>query len=228
MKVLMLAGPGASGKTSLLEALEVLGRERGLKVNFMKSTTRKSYAQAGKESEQAALSDPNNPLFQDQVMYDFCNSALGAVKQQAGVDLLVMDRSPYDYAAYYMTVFAKDLTIATIEAKRSVADNYMAQIGQWCQELVVTPLPWPQPWSKDTESSDGWRADKTGKNFLWSSVVMNELGEAFRRPLLSQYRYGVNAHRRLQRLVPFTETGSIETRAACMMASLFPDLHGSM
>lgn len=227
-KVLMFAGPGTSGKTSLLEAIEKLGVQRGLSIRFMKSTTRKSYAEAGKDNEQAALTDPNNPEFQNNVMFDFCNSTLEFLKEVNGkCDLAVIDRSPYDYASYYLTVFAPTLKIDTIVAKRNIADGYMAQYGQQCSELVVMPLPWPMPWSKDAESSDGWRADKTGKNFLWSSVLMSELQEAFRRPLLSSFRYGVNAGRRLQRLVPFAETGGIEVRAANTLAALFPDHHGT-
>lgn len=230
-KLLMFAGPGNSGKTTLLTELALKGgAQRGLEIEIMRSTTRSTYAQAGKENEAQALSDPSNPEFQDAVMYDFCNSALKFVNTNNGkCDLIVMDRSPYDYMAYYLTVFAQQLTVEKIDQKRHLADTYMAKLADLgLEEIVITPLPWPMPWSKDTISSDGWRADKTGKNFLWSSVLMSELQEAFRRPGLAHFRYGVNSRKRLHRLVPFAETGSIEVRAANMLATMFPDLHGNM
>jgi hypothetical protein len=226
MKILMFSGPGNSGKTSLMQALEALAAQRALRVKIMPSTTRKSYAVAGKGSEQADIDDPNAPEFQDQVMLTFMNEAVAFAKAQSygECDLLIYDRTPYDYAAYYMQRFAANLKINTINTKRNLADLCMAQLGQACSDLVVTPLPWPMPWNKDqAESSDGWRADKTGKNFLWNCVVMNELTEAFRRPILSNYSYGINAPKRLHRLVPFAETGSIEVRAANTLANLFPD-----
>jgi hypothetical protein len=157
--------------------------------------------------------------FQDQVMEDFCQSLYHAVldADSDGAELLITDRTPYDYASYYLNVFQAQLTLEHIYNKREQADVATIQLLNHCNSILLTPLPWPMPWSKDTVSSDGWRADKTGKNFLWSSVLTSELVEAERR----------NRHKEIEhrRLVPFTENGTIEVRAACMMASVFPNLH---
>lgn len=232
LKVLMFAGAGAVGKTALLEAIEKMAAARGLKTAVHKSTTRKSYAAAGIASEQeqsqrleTGQADEIQTLMQHQhrVMRDNSEALVSAViaANDSGKHLLLADRSPYDYSGYFYERFQQQLNLETIEAKRREADLAVHGVLEHSEFLRIIHLPWPGHWSRDTVSSDGWRADKTGKNFLWNCVVDSELGEA-RRRFLSRHI----SHDRLDigRLSSFSERGPIEARAVAALGGIFPHL----
>lgn len=232
LNILMLAGAGAVGKTALLEALEKMAGARGLRTATHKSTTRQSYAAAGIANEQeqnkrldtGAESEVQALMaHQHRVMRDNTEALVSAAIKANDQDkhLLIADRSPYDYSGYFMERFQKDLNLEIIDTKRREADLAMHRVLEHCMFVRVIHLPWPGHWSEDTVSSDGWRADKTGKNFLWNCVVDSELGEA-RRRFLSRHV----AHDRLDitRLTSFSERGSVEARAVAALGSIFPHL----
>lgn len=235
MKIIMLAGAGSVGKTSALEEIERLTTQsaavdevsklataRDLSVAVHKSTTRKSYASAGLVREKDALDDVAfNMRFQNEVMGDYCTSLHDAVKEASlrGVDLFVADRSPYDYAGYYLSVFQAALTLEMIQEKRARADAALMDTLIWCDELQLTFLPYPGWWSTDTESSDGWRADKTGKNFIWSAVVESELQAAKYRMSGTKKSAGeLIIHDRCI----YIEKGNVHTRATSLLEAAFP------
>jgi hypothetical protein len=178
MKILMFAGPGCVGKTTQLELMVKKCEEEGKKVAFHKSSTRKTYAAMSIKNESEILINPvSNMKFQDRVFDDNAKDLLEALNKaiEDKVDLFIADRSPFDYIAYYFTVFQTYLTIEKINLKRKAAWQVMREIGELCPSTQIVPFIYPVSWSKDTESSDGWRADKTGKNFIWGSVVTNEI-----------------------------------------------------
>lgn len=222
----MFAGAGSVGKTSLMNACGKLATSRGLKTREYYSSTRESYAKAGLTNESDALKDPVfNAQFQHQVMKDNIETLyIGVANEAIGKnrpDLIIADRSPYDYAGYYMSVFNKDLTLAMIEQKRQQCDDSLNELMLQVKKINVIFLPYPSYWAVDTESSDGWRADKTGKNFIWSSVVEAEIQEAKRRFA----RIGIREERlEFNRLPSFMERGSPETRANGALAKVFPHL----
>lgn len=178
MKVIMFAGPGCVGKTTQLNSIVEKAEAEGRKVAFHKSSTRKSYEAAGLKKEDEALEDPSfNQMFQDKVYDDNLADLLAAITQAKidEVELFIADRSPFDYIGYYFTVFKDYLTIAKIEEKRNAVKKAMKEIYELNNDTQIVPFLYPVHWSSDTNSSDGWRADKTGKNFIWGSIVLNEI-----------------------------------------------------
>jgi len=178
MKVLIFAGPGCVGKTTQLELMVKKCEEEGKKVAIHKSSTRKTYAAMGLERESDILNKPlENMSFQDKVFNDNAQDLLEAINKavEDKVDLFIADRSPFDYIAYYFTIFQQYIKIDDIENKRKAAWQVMREIIALCPSTQIVPFIYPVSWSKDTESSDGWRADKTGKNFIWGSVLISEI-----------------------------------------------------
>lgn len=222
----MLAGAGSVGKTALLEACKKMAEERGLRVQMHYSSTRETYARHGLTGEADALKDPAfNSRFQHEVMTDNIVALLQAMQkahESREVDLFITDRAPYDYSGYYFTVFRDMLDLAMIDQKRYLCDDAMIQTTRYITNAEVIMLPYPTTWAVDTESSDGWRADKTGKNFVWSCVVEAELADAKRRLAVHPSRLGDLIN--FDRLPSFMERGSVETRAVGALSKLFPNL----
>lgn len=227
MKMIMFAGAGAVGKTSLMNACQAMAEERGIDTVSAFSTTRDTYAKYNLEREGDALKDPVfNMKFQGEVMSDNMHAmeAAAALHEHDSGHLLLADRAPYDYASYFFTVFQDRLNLGLIEDKRSKCDAAIVRLFRFVDEIQIIMLPFPVGWSKDTESSDGWRADKTGKNFLWSSVVEAELQSALprvRRQLALTYTKPCKIT--VERFVPFVENGPIDVRAAAALAMAFPN-----
>lgn len=224
MKIIMLAGAGSVGKTVLLNAIADMAKKRGLRVGTCYSTTRRTYEKFGFTNESEALKNPEiNMNFQNNVLSDNICELENAVEKFAGqnYELLITDRSPYDYAAYYFTVFQDWLGLKIIEDKRETCDQAMMRLQRLTQDRInVTLLPYPTTWALDTQSSDGWRADKTGKNFVWSAVVEAELQDA---------KYRLEAKRLcspifIKRMVSFYERADVQTRAAYVLGEVFPQL----
>lgn len=223
MKLLMFAGAGSVGKTALLNKCAEMAKARGLTVATHFSSTRETYAKYGLTNESDALKDPEfNKNFQHQVMQDNIDNLKKAIELNKDVDLFIADRTPYDYIAYYFTVFQNALSLELIAEKRLPCDLVMEQLlNHPYKHVHIITLPYPTAWAVETQSSDGWRADKTGKNFIWSSVVEAELADAERR-------LHANAKQTpplfMARLPSFAERGNVETRAVAVLMQVFPNL----
>lgn len=227
MDLLMFAGAGSVGKTTLMEACKEMAVQRKLKVDMHHSSTRQSYANAGLTAESDALKDPEfNRQFQHTVMKDnieaLHSASLIASAPLNRRDLIIADRSPYDYSGYYFSVFRDHLDLALIEDKRKQCDASLVRLLQHVNKIHIIMLPYPTVWAKDTESSDGWRADKTGKNFIWSSVIEAELADAERRFAVRINSIGERIS--ISRLPSFMERGSCEARAVGALTQVFPHL----
>jgi hypothetical protein len=191
MRIILLAGPGAVGKTTQLNELIRIGNERGFKIASHFSSTRDTYKRFNISNEPEALKDEEfNKIFQQEVFKDNSKALVEKVYQAAenGVEYFFADRSPLDYIAYYFSVFHNSLTIETINKKRADAYEVMQKLQVFDDNITISVFTFPRGWSKDQESSDGWRADKTGKNFLWSSILFTEVklacGNGFKIPEL--------------------------------------------
>lgn len=218
----MLGGAGSVGKTALMNACKEMAEARGLKVATHYSSTRDTYARHGLTNESDALKDPEfNKEFQHEVMSDNIFNLQKAIDHNRDVDLFIADRTPYDYIGYYFSVFQNDLSLNIIDEKRALCDKTMRELLYPWQHVHVIMLPYPTTWAVDTTSSDGWRADKTGKNFIWSSVVEAELADAQRRLNNTD---NVAPPLFVDRLPSFAERGSVETRAVAALMQVFPYL----
>ena len=149
MKLLMFAGPGCVGKTTQLDGLVKKAQDNGKKVAFHKSSTRKSYIRAGLDKEASALGDPVfNQTFQDSVYENNINELIKAIEQAKldDIDLFITDRSPFDYIAYYFTVFEQYLTIDKIEEKRDLVKKAMQTIYELNSDTQIVPFLYPVQW----------------------------------------------------------------------------------
>lgn len=223
MKLLMLAGAGSVGKTALMNACKEMAEARGLKVATHYSSTRDTYARHGLTNESDALKDPEfNKEFQHEVMSDNIFNLKKKMDEFWNVDLLIADRTPYDYISYYFSVFNRDLKLETVNNKRQQCDDTMVALTQRkVDDINIIFLPYPTSWATDTESSDGWRSDTTGKNLIWSSVVEAELADAKRRLVAAEKMLSPLF---INRLPSFMERGSVEARAVGALAQTFPHL----
>lgn len=177
MRIILLSGAGAVGKTTQVKEIVKIAEDKGFKVATHFSSTRKTYTRFNLTNEADALkNEVFNKTFQYEVFLDNATDLLLALRKakEEHVQFFFADRSPIDYIAYYFSVFQSSLTVDIINQKRKEAYKVMKQIEEIDTNFIISILKFPQPWSKDTESSDGWRADKTGKNFVWSSVLVSE------------------------------------------------------
>ena len=225
MELLMFAGAGSVGKTVLMEACKEMAEERGLTVATHHSSTRQTYANAGLTAESDALKDPEfNRKFQHTVMNDNIAALNEVLREANGIvgrkDLIIADRSPYDYSGYYFTVFSDSLNLAMIKEKRRQCDEALMKMLNHVDKIIVIMLPYPTSWAVDTESSDGWRADKTGKNFVWSNVIEAELADAKLR--FADWGPCVSDRVIINRLPSFMERGCPVVRAAGALTQVFP------
>lgn len=226
MKLIMFAGSGAVGKTALAHACVGMAEEHGIRVVAGYSSTRETYARYGLKRESDALKDPDfNMKFQHDVMGDniIATERVVANAISNNAEMVLVDRTPYDYASYFFTVFQDHLDLSTIGNKRDTCDAAMLRLVEMVDQIQIVFLPYPGWWSKDTESSDGWRADKTGKNFVWSAVVESELQNARARLTTKLLDRGLApAKIVIDRLPSFAEQGNVQARAASVLISAFP------
>lgn len=224
MKILMLAGAGSVGKTELMNACVRLAEVHGIRAAIHKSTTRQTYEKHGFDKEKDALAKlETNRWFQKQVMQDNIDALHESLDEASarGCQILICDRTPHDYAAYQFTVFADQMTIHEIDEKRLQADYTLQRL--WADEphtVDIYMLPFPCYWSRDTQSSDGWRHDTTGKNFLWSNTVESEVNNIKRR---LENKGSYHDHITVRRLNLFAEKAKPDARAAIIFSELFAD-----
>lgn len=178
MIIIMFAGAGSVGKTTQLKLLSEHLINKNYKVDTFESNTRKTYEKYCMQKESDALSKEEfNKNFQNIVMREYTFELMKQISKAKynNIDFFITDRSPFDYLGYYLSVFQNDLTINKIEEKRQVVYKAISSIEESNNKIIYINNKYPRHWSKDTESSDGWRADKTGKNYVWSSIVTAEI-----------------------------------------------------
>lgn len=189
------------------------------------STTRRTHSGAGyaSEAEFLAAMKANIKLafaHQDEVLEQNARSTLKCLQEafRMDVDYFVADRSFFDYSGYYFEVFKEHLTLDVIDKKREHVHGFMRQLHAMSLDSPahVVYLPYPAHWSKDVESSDGYRADKTGKNMTWNAHVTNELHDYAR---IAPDNKGQGLYF-LHRLTDFMEKGSARDRALGILSAV--------
>lgn len=182
MKAILLAGAGAVGKTATVNALNTVCARRDLRFLATYSSTRETYARLGVTNERAALAENSvaaNKELQRQVFTDNANRLLNTADQALRTEkqVVLADRTPYDYSAYWNTIFQSSLTLAEIDDRIKLSTACLKHMLMKDDRITIDVwfFPFPQPFSKDTESSDGWRADHTGKNLAWSAHLRDQL-----------------------------------------------------
>lgn len=191
LNVVFLSGSGGVGKTSVAKEIAMLC-EGKIAFSMTQSTTRASYASMGILDEAQAL-EPGFPrdrweALQERIFSDYCESLIVSVREAVRNKqiLLVVDRSPWDHASYFLQQ-APYLSMEAVEARlNKCQDTLEAILNDFSDnlpeiEVVVTlwTLCYPTAWTTDA-SKDAWRRHApAAKNYVWSlaltQMVSNEI-----------------------------------------------------
>jgi broad-specificity NMP kinase len=194
MRVIFNAGVGGVGKTTTINrAMEILA-VRKFKAAKVSSITRDVYANKGLATEVDTLKMPIDVQTDLQAslftayLENFENWAAQSYKD--GVEVLLVDRSPYDYISYRT---ARSLYSDTkiVETDCARATESLSIVRDLCEGKVdyrVYVYNYPPPWGKDeSKPSDNFRADTGVANLVWHSVLEEILK---RRPtMLDLHRF---------------------------------------
>lgn len=174
MKLMMFTGVGATGKTTVAQRLkEELG------AIIVESPVRKTFEEAGLATEVSMLDlhldkqlDLQAKIYENYIKLVY--STIEEAYRNNPNSIIIAERSPADYLAYQAYIFNHCLTLADIDRKQARTSHAFINIRRQIDTSLVY-FPFPAPFSKDTESSDGYRSDSSGKNYLWSCVLDNML-----------------------------------------------------
>lgn len=175
MKVVMLAGAGGTGKTSLVNRLELLLLDK--KVKKFYSTTRKTFERLGLTTERAGLlkSPEEQIALQGEVFADYYSALFQVVDQaaQEGMNYVLCDRSPFDYNGY---VCAAIQTVSQDELDRrdAMLQNLLLSISRH-HHTEIYLLPHAPPWA--TVVDDGYRFNPPAKNLVWNATIHFLMGQ---------------------------------------------------
>lgn len=193
MRVLMLAGAGGVGKTTVLNRMgslhlfqnveiktvalpnnpitERFPQVKDMHFETLPSITRDFYASKGLSTEAQSLAQTEQEQLDFQLaMFDFYLSKNEQVIEEArqrGVDVLITDRAPHDYIAWTVYKAQTLMTLELFEDMVGRANEFAADIEA---ELIF--FPYPQKWSRN-QPSDNFRQDYPGKNLLISAMLHN-------------------------------------------------------
>jgi Ni2+-binding GTPase involved in maturation of urease and hydrogenase len=179
--VFVNSGAGAVGKTSVvLKALEYADAY-GLKIISVPSTTRQVYAALGISTEKAATEMSTEEQFhlQEAIHNSYYENTAKFIRENQDVDVIMIDRSPYDHVSYQLHNMARHLTLKDVQEDLKRAHQFMLLIVQNASQTILMQYKFPDYWhTYETESSDGFRYDSGGKNFLWASALASMWQEA--------------------------------------------------
>lgn len=182
LQVVFLSGAGGVGKTSVVEAMKFQLEATTTKANFTISTTRKSYETCGVRDEAhcASLSTVDKIRLQNQIFTDYCENLRTEIVKavDSGVDLLVVDRSPFDHASYMFNLIP-DLVLEFVARRvQEAKDAFTPATCTYYSSGVITEVEaslwffaYPTAWAKLNTASDGFRYVLPAKNFIWSAAL---------------------------------------------------------
>lgn len=176
--VVMNAGAGGVGKTSVVTEAKRLGDELGYRVAVMPSITREVYASLGIPTEGSALtmSLETQLKLQNAVMETYSKRVVEFVRNNSYAELILIDRSPYDYVAYFFHNLGMTISLAEALERQQEALNVIKTVLGMSDRLIIQYYKFPDFWhTTETESSDGFRSDKGGKNIMWDMILYSML-----------------------------------------------------
>ncbi len=191
LNIIFLAGAGGVGKTSVAKELKAQATSLGLKAGIVKSTTRDTYARLniGTEGDAQSLTDEQKLFLQESIMDDYSRNLQDEVTLATveGLDVLVVDRTPYDHLSYRMVLLPK-LTLEYIETVLETLKVFSTELllprllSITTQEYVkikssVWFFSYPTSWAKSGAANDGWRYAPGARNYVWSACLDNLLKE---------------------------------------------------
>ena len=186
LNLVFLSGAGAVGKTCVAQEL-LKHNSNGTPIRVVPSTTRASYAKGGVESERATTGMMPEMLMrlQKQIFKDYADSLLANLDAAINdnVKVLVVDRSPFDHASYYLNCLPS-LTMGEIEEYLQLVD--LVFDGVVSNPMAVTSVwffKYPTSWTSKTatEDADLFRRAPAGKNLVWSMTLGSMLNEVVTR-----------------------------------------------
>lgn len=226
--VMFHAGVGGVGKTSVVSKVLEMAPVFGRRVTSMPSITRSVYAKLGITGEKVATE--MTPEAQFRLQYAIQDAYYNGVEEfiakstEDGVDLVLIDRSPMDHVSYLLHNMAFHMTLADVNDNLDHAWGWLAKLAEECSVMSILYYGYPEPWhfaKPEEESSDGFRFDAGGKNYMWNCILESLLRKT---PIqvAERHRYLPLATLNLKNLV-FPQQGmSVEERARFVLDSAKP------
>ena len=94
--------------------------------------------------------------------------------------VIVIDRSPIDHLAYTINA-SPSMSHSQYRYLLSRIDRFFRHLFNLKYQVYVYAFPYPTPWIQDSDSSDGFRFDPFGKNYLISVLIRYEISQWIQR-----------------------------------------------
>lgn len=174
------AGVGGVGKTSVVQKIVEFAPAFGRSVAVMPSITRSVYARLGITGEKTATEMTPEMQFtlQREIQKTYYESSVKFVLDNIDKDVVMIDRSPLDHISYLLHNLAFHMSLQECLDATGHAWDWLHDLRQACSALVILYYGYPEPWhiaAGERESSDGFRFDSGGKNFMWDCILQSLL-----------------------------------------------------
>jgi predicted ATPase len=193
--VVLNSGAGGVGKTSVVTKVMEFAPSFNKRVVTMPSPTRSVYARLGISTEKKATEMTLQEQFdlQDAIHEAYYSHAESFILGNQDADLIMIDRSPLDHVSYLLHNLAREMTMTQVNERVSQAYSWMFEQSLNARTLQILCYPFPQSWhvETDNDSSDGFRFDKGGKNFLWACVLDSLLDKVNKESMKSRRYTGM-------------------------------------
>lgn len=169
--IVCFLGVGGVGKTSVLEELNDNRQDLPFSFSTCPSPTRLAYSKLGLNTEAEALALPlaQKENFQTVVYETYKEVVSSFVADNRHVDVLVFDRSAYDYASYQLVSFPN----WSVQKVRSLEVDVQRFYASTFRDYKISHFyfPFPAPWLVEDTYHDDFRHRPHAKNYVWDSTL---------------------------------------------------------
>jgi hypothetical protein len=175
LAIIFLSGVGATGKTCVVNEFQKNSPE----YFTMPSITRLVYKKLGIASEKSALgmSSAEQINLQQAIFFTYLEEVRKLVICNSN---LLIDRSPIDHWAYFISKNLDKLNGNSVEACRykqletireTLSISLLEELN-FKHSLLLVKFPFPNSWNlKTVKSSDGFRNDTNENNIVWDNEL---------------------------------------------------------
>lgn len=169
--IVCFLGVGGVGKTSVLEELNDNRQDLPFSFSTCPSPTRLAYSKLGLSTESEALALPleQKENFQTVVYETYKEVVSAFVADNQHVDVLIFDRSAYDYASYQLVSFPN----WSVQKVRNLEVDVQRFYASTFRDHAVSHFyfPFPAPWLFEDTAYDDFRYRPHAKNYVWDSSL---------------------------------------------------------
>lgn len=178
------SGAGGVGKTTAVKKVVELATDFSLTVAVMPSITRSVYARLGivGEKEATEMTVLEQILLQTEIQKTYYDSSLQFLLENADKDVVMIDRSPLDHISYLLHNLAFHLSLSEVLDYTGHAWDWLHSLRQYSSVVAIQYYNFPEPWhlaADPRDSSDGFRFDAGGKNYMWNCLLETFLAKTY-------------------------------------------------